>query len=645
MPATPGLATRAEVRRTLALDDAPDRPPAPPARLVGPVVHQELVAVAPRLVPERPVAAEGGAHPVDGCAQDSLGFGGNGPPLGRAQAPGLAPRIDPGAMKDLARVDVPDARQPALVQEEVLDRDGRTLGPIAQRPAGGRREHRIGAQDREQGILERAPGRHRLEQAEAARILEPQLGAVGEEEVAMDVLGFCGLRPGVEQPAAAHSQVGEESQVAVEIEEQVLPVAAHAAQRAALQSRRQVAGDGDPQVLAGHLNPSHRAAQNALLQHAAHGLDLGELGHVATLWTARGSVKRRSPFQHRLPISKRSCGSARTSSLRATEAGGILRPSRMTELTHRPWPLMDDSTRFEEFARLATEQRNPRTLALDTLDVPGILGLISAEDRAVPDAVAREIPAIAKAVELVVASFREGGRLIYVGAGTSGRLGVLDASECPPTFGSDPEMVQGLIAGGHGALIRAVEGAEDREDEGAQAMVERNVGPKDTVIGLAASRRTPYVVAALAKARERGARTAYVTCTPREEFSLDVDVAICPTVGPEVIMGSTRMKAGTAQKLVLNMITTAAFVRMGKTFENMMVDLMANSEKLKERSRRTVMTVTGASYEAAAAAIEAAGKSVKTAIVMLELSCSRSEAEERLARAAGFVRAAIGRPS
>jgi len=308
---------------------------------------------------------------------------------------------------------------------------------------------------------------------------------------------------------------------------------------------------------------------------------------------------------------------------------------------------MDDSlrpgapSRFEEFARLATEQRNPRTRDLDTLDVAGVLARISAEDHTVPAAVARELPAIAQAVDLVIASFREGGRLIYVGAGTSGRLGVLDASECPPTFGSDPEMVQGVIAGGTGALVRAVEGAEDREAEGEQAMREHDVGPKDTVIGLAASRRTPFVVAALRVARRLGARTAYVTCTPRSEFQLDVNVAICPEVGPEAIMGSTRMKAGTAQKLVLNMITTAAFVRMGKVYENMMVDLMATSEKLVERSRRTVMTVAGVDYDTAATAIAEAGKSVKTAIVMQKLGCSRAEAESRLARAEGFVRAAL----
>jgi N-acetylmuramic acid 6-phosphate etherase len=302
---------------------------------------------------------------------------------------------------------------------------------------------------------------------------------------------------------------------------------------------------------------------------------------------------------------------------------------------------LDDLSRFDEFARLATEQRNPRTFDLDTLDVPGILARISAEDRQVPEAVAREIPHIAEAVDLVVASFRSGGRLIYVGAGTSGRLGVLDASECPPTFGSPPEQVQGVIAGGPDALVRAVEGAEDRAEEGERAMDEREVGERDTVIGLAASRRTPFVVAAIARARARGARTIYVTCTPRAEFALEVDVAICPEVGPEVVMGSTRMKSGTAQKLVLNMITTAAFVRVGKVYENMMVDLMATSRKLVERSRRTVMTVTGVDHDEASRAIDAAGGSVKTAVVMLLKGCARAEAEARLARAGGFVRAAL----
>ena len=302
---------------------------------------------------------------------------------------------------------------------------------------------------------------------------------------------------------------------------------------------------------------------------------------------------------------------------------------------------MDDRARFDEFARLATEQRNPRTMDLDTLDVPELLARINAEDRTVPDAVARELPWIARAVDHVVASFRAGGRLIHVGAGTSGRLGVLDAAECPPTFGSDPDQVVGVIAGGYAAVVRAVEGAEDRSEEGARAMDDLAVDGDDTVVGLAASRRTPYVVAAIERARERGARTVYVTCTPREEFALAVDVAICPVVGPEVLMGSTRMKAGTAQKLVLNMISTAAFVRTGKAYENMMVDLMANSQKLVERSRRTVMTVTGVDYDAAARAIEAAGRSVKTAIVMIKRGCDRAAAEQALRQTNGFVRRAI----
>lgn len=302
---------------------------------------------------------------------------------------------------------------------------------------------------------------------------------------------------------------------------------------------------------------------------------------------------------------------------------------------------MDDRARFEEFARLATEQRNPNTMDLDTLDVPEILARINAEDRSVPEAVGRELPYIATAVDLIVASFRTGGRLIYVGAGTSGRLGVLDASECPPTFGSDPDAVVGVIAGGYTAVIRAVEGAEDRREDGVKAMDDLGVSPEDTVVGVAASRRTPYVVAAIERARELGARTVYVTCTPREEFMLPVDVAICPVVGPEVLMGSTRMKAGTAQKLVLNMLSTAAFVRSGKAYENMMVDLLANSQKLVERSRRTVMTAAGVDYAEAGRAIDAAGRSVKTAIVMLKLECSRAEAERRLHLTNGFVRRAI----
>src|SRR5262249_43753737 len=303
---------------------------------------------------------------------------------------------------------------------------------------------------------------------------------------------------------------------------------------------------------------------------------------------------------------------------------------------------MDDRARFEEFARLATEQRNPRTMALDMLEVPELLARISAEDRTVPDAVAKELPHIGRAVDYIVASFKSGGRLIYVGAGTSGRLGVLDASECPPTFGSDPDQVVGVIAGGYTAVVRAVEGAEDRAGQGAQAMEDLEGGPEDTGVGPGAGPGPPDVGSAVARARSLGARTVYVTCTPREEFTLDVDVAICPVVGPEVLMGSTRMKAGTAQKLVCNMLSTSAFIRVGKAYENMMVDLMANSQKLVERGRRTVMTATGCDYAAAGHAIEAAGKSVKVAIVMLKANCSRADAEQRLRDADGFVRIALG---
>jgi len=289
-----------------------------------------------------------------------------------------------------------------------------------------------------------------------------------------------------------------------------------------------------------------------------------------------------------------------------------------------------------------TEQRNPATAAIDLASPLEIVELMNREDAAVVAAVHAVRADIAKAIELVEAAFRAGGHLYYFGAGTSGRLGVLDASECPPTFGSDPDMVVGVIAGGYTAVVRAVEGAEDRADHGAQAMDDLEVGPEDTVVGLAASRRTPYVVSAIARARSLGARTVYVTCTPREEFTLDVDVAICPVVGPEVLMGSTRMKAGTAQKLVCNMLSTSAFIRVGKAYENMMVDLLANSQKLVERGRRTVMTATGCDYNAAAHAIDAAGKSVKTAIVMVKLKCTRAEAERRLSEAGGFVRFALG---
>lgn len=302
----------------------------------------------------------------------------------------------------------------------------------------------------------------------------------------------------------------------------------------------------------------------------------------------------------------------------------------------------DDRRVFDEIATLLTEQRNPRTMDLDRLGPGEVLARLSAEDRLVPEAVAAELPWIEQAVELVVAAFRAGGRLIYAGAGTSGRLGVLDAAECPPTFGTPPEMVQGLIAGGAPALTRAVEGAEDRGDEVRDALAALSVGPNDVVMGIAASRRTPYARAAVAEARRRGARTLFLTTNPRSTLDLEVDVAICPVVGPEAVMGSTRMKSGTAQKLVLNMITTAAMVRMGKVYGNMMVDPMATNSKLRERSKRTIMMVTGVGYDEAVTTLEAAAGSVKVALVMIRARVSAEEARRRLEAAGGFVRQALG---
>ena len=301
----------------------------------------------------------------------------------------------------------------------------------------------------------------------------------------------------------------------------------------------------------------------------------------------------------------------------------------------------DSSSLFSELQTLATEQRNPRSLHIDTASVRDILEIINTEDHKVSIAVREEIPFISQAVEIVVEAFRQGGRLFYVGAGTSGRLGILDASECPPTFGTPPEMVQGLIAGGPQAVFRSQEGAEDIEENGVRTLQEAGAAPPDVVCGIAASRRTPYVVGAINYAREIGCKTLYITCNPRSEFNLDVDVAICPVVGPEVIMGSTRMKSGTAQKLVLNMITTASMVRLGKVYENMMVDLQMTSRKLVERSKRTVMMVTGLDYEAASRVLEPAGGQVKTALVMLLAEVAAEEALQRLVQADGFVHPAI----
>ena len=296
---------------------------------------------------------------------------------------------------------------------------------------------------------------------------------------------------------------------------------------------------------------------------------------------------------------------------------------------------------FDELQSLVTEQRNPRSMNIDKASVEEILAIINTEDRSVPHAVAQELPYIAEAVKIVTAALESGGRLFYVGAGTSGRLGILDASECPPTFGTSPETIQGIIAGGKEAVFRAQEGAEDVASHGADALRAAGVRPQDVVCGIAASRRTPFVVGAVAEARQIGCKTLFLTCNPRSTFDIEVDVAICVVVGPEVIMGSTRMKSGTAQKLVLNMITTASMIRLGKVYQNMMVDLQMTAEKLTQRSRRTVMTVTGLNYDEATEALAAANGHVKTALVMILGNVTRQEALTRLEKSGGFVRGAV----
>jgi N-acetylmuramic acid 6-phosphate etherase len=295
-------------------------------------------------------------------------------------------------------------------------------------------------------------------------------------------------------------------------------------------------------------------------------------------------------------------------------------------------------------ARL-TERRNPRTATIDKASALEIVDLIGAEDATVPTAVARAREDIARAVDLIEAAFRAGGRLIYVGAGTSGRLGVLDAAECPPTFGTPPEMVVGVIAGGYPALVKSVEGAEDDVNAAIGEMDARRVGPDDVVVGIAASGTTPFVRAALSRAQTLGARTALVTCSePPKLLRETCDVCILVLVGPEVVTGSTRMKAGTATKLVLNTLTTAAMIRLGKTYGNLMVDLRAWNDKLIDRSERIVMETTGLPRSEARGVIEAADGKVKTAIVMARRRVSRDEAERLLEEHEGHLRSIVGDP-
>jgi N-acetylmuramic acid 6-phosphate etherase len=304
---------------------------------------------------------------------------------------------------------------------------------------------------------------------------------------------------------------------------------------------------------------------------------------------------------------------------------------------------MPDTPAFQD-PRL-TEQRNPRTERIDVASSLEIVDLLNAEDQTVPPAVHAQREAVARAIDLVVDAFRAGGRLVYVGAGTSGRLGVLDAAECPPTFGTPPALVVGVIAGGYAALVKSAEGAEDDVNAGMAAMDTAAVTARDVVVGIAASGTTPYVRAALSRAQTIGARTVIVSCSPPPKLLVDTcDVVIVPVVGPEALTGSTRMKAGTATKLVLNTISTGVMIRMGRAYGNLMVDLMALSAKLVDRGERIVMEACGVSRERARAAIDAADRSVKLAIVMVRAGVDRDEARRRLDAAGGLVRSAVGDP-
>jgi N-acetylmuramic acid 6-phosphate etherase len=300
---------------------------------------------------------------------------------------------------------------------------------------------------------------------------------------------------------------------------------------------------------------------------------------------------------------------------------------------------MEKVTRLLE--RLTTEQRNNKTRNLDEMTTKEILQVMNEEDKTVAIAVSKELAQIEKLVQKVIASFRQGGRLIYMGAGTSGRLGILDAVECPPTFGTEKEMVQGLIAGGLEAFTNAVEGAEDNEELAVRDLQSIGLTEKDIVIGIAASGRTPYVISGLRYAKHIGAATGSIACNKGAEISKYADISVEVETGPEVLTGSTRLKAGTAQKMVLNMISTASMIGIGKVYKNLMVDVQATNVKLKERAKRIIMQAADVDAKTAEQYYEAAQGHVKTAIVMILLQCSYEEATERLQKANGFVRQAL----
>jgi N-acetylmuramic acid 6-phosphate etherase len=292
---------------------------------------------------------------------------------------------------------------------------------------------------------------------------------------------------------------------------------------------------------------------------------------------------------------------------------------------------------MEDFSQLLTETRNPETEDLDRLATPDLVRALHSADRAVMAAVEAELPQIARAIDGIVARMQEGGRLFYLGAGTSGRLGVLDASECPPTYNTPPEMVQALIAGGDAALRRSVERAEDDEGQGRRDLEARGFSEGDVVVGIAASGRTPYVLGGVKHARSLGALTIGLSCVPGSALARAAELAITPATGPEPVTGSTRMKAGTATKMVLNMLSTGTMVRLGYVFGNLMVNVQPTNEKLRDRAARIIAAITGLQYEESSALLKAAG-SVKAAVVMQRFDVDRGEAERRLALARGRLR-------
>lgn len=298
---------------------------------------------------------------------------------------------------------------------------------------------------------------------------------------------------------------------------------------------------------------------------------------------------------------------------------------------------MAEQDLLKTLGQLITEQRNPNSMQIDTLSAYEIVQIINNEDKQVPLAIEKVLPQIAQAVEKIVEAFQQGGRLVYIGAGTSGRLGVLDASECPPTFGVSPEMVKGIIAGGERALRHPIEGAEDNKEAGKQDLQAVEFSPKDVLLGIAASGRTPYVLGALAYAKQLGATTVSIASNPNSAMSQIADIVIDTVVGAEVLTGSSRMKSGTAQKLVLNMLTTASMILIGKCYQNLMVDVQASNQKLVARAIRIVMQATECSREIAETTLALAENNAKLAIMMILADLDKDGAEQLLSQQQGKI--------